>query len=417
MQSLSFQISNCTSMASNPAPTRVILVRHGRSTFNEQGRYQGSSDESVLTEQGQQTAYQVGQALRNINIDVVYASPLKRVQQTVDGIIQARENASRLPVHWTRQLREIDLPRWEGLPFKVVREQLKSEYRCWKERPHEFQMETAVDINYPAALRFPVLDLYERAAQFWHETLHRHRGKVVLIVSHGGTNHALISTALNIAPAHYHTLQQSNCGISVLEFPNGKLESATIRSLNLTHFLGEPLPKLKEGKQGLRLLLVPTVNEAHQIELAEKLRSLPIDFCLNTDAEDAQSTTHAVLQHHPQAIQLHTTCNNFPQLWQQSINNQQNHSPHVLTGLVVSDVQSIQDIVGQAIGLDSDQRWRLQLQPGAVSIVHYPAVDHHPVLQALNFGGAILTGQTESEANSCLNSSPQLDLTTCTNAA
>ncbi|MEM6321553.1 MAG: histidine phosphatase family protein, partial [Bacteroidota bacterium] len=34
------------------AKTRVILLRHGRSTLNDQGRYQGSSDNSELTAAG-----------------------------------------------------------------------------------------------------------------------------------------------------------------------------------------------------------------------------------------------------------------------------------------------------------------------------------------------------------------------------
>jgi probable phosphoglycerate mutase len=36
--------------------TKIILVRHARTTYNEQGRYQGSSDDSVLTEKGHQDA-------------------------------------------------------------------------------------------------------------------------------------------------------------------------------------------------------------------------------------------------------------------------------------------------------------------------------------------------------------------------
>ncbi|MCG8364443.1 MAG: histidine phosphatase family protein, partial [Pseudanabaenales cyanobacterium] len=55
--------------------TRVILVRHGRSTFNQQGRYQGSSDEAVLIEKGRLDAGRVGDALKGIHIDAVYASP------------------------------------------------------------------------------------------------------------------------------------------------------------------------------------------------------------------------------------------------------------------------------------------------------------------------------------------------------
>ncbi|MEL7246110.1 MAG: histidine phosphatase family protein, partial [Cyanobacteria bacterium J06573_2] len=62
--------------------TRVILVRHGRSTYNEQQRYQGCCDESVLTEKGKLQALKTGLALSQIRFDAVYVSPLKRTQET-----------------------------------------------------------------------------------------------------------------------------------------------------------------------------------------------------------------------------------------------------------------------------------------------------------------------------------------------
>lgn len=58
-------------------PTRVILVRHARTTYNEQGRYQGSSDRSVLTAKGHQDAYATGLALKEYSFDAIYTSPLK----------------------------------------------------------------------------------------------------------------------------------------------------------------------------------------------------------------------------------------------------------------------------------------------------------------------------------------------------
>ena len=69
-----------------PNPTRVILVRHGRSTFNDQGRYQGSSNQSVLTQQGIDASHLVGKHLSLTPIDTIYASPLQRVQQTAQAI-------------------------------------------------------------------------------------------------------------------------------------------------------------------------------------------------------------------------------------------------------------------------------------------------------------------------------------------
>lgn len=184
-------------------------------------------------------------------------------------------------------LREIDLPLWEGLRFRFVQEQCAEAYRCWKQRPHEFQM-----FVHPPAIHsspfssapirlFPVLDLYERAQQFWQMVLPLHRGQTLLIVSHGGTNHALISTALGLSAAQHHTLQQSNCGVSVLEFPTGKLDQVILQALNLTHYLGETLPKLKEGKQGIRLLPATAMNNAEQIQtIVERLRTASVDFYL-----------------------------------------------------------------------------------------------------------------------------------------
>lgn len=413
MRSPSSPSLNRHPVTSMKASTRVILVRHGRSTFNEQGRYQGSSDDAVLTEQGKQTAYQVGQTLKNLKIDAIYASPLKRVKQTVDEIVNSMSHHSQLPIHWTSQLREIDLPGWEGLSFQYVREQLREQYRCWKECPHKFQMPLTPD---SPILQFPVLSLYQRTTQFWQEILPQHPGQTLLVVSHGGTNHALIGAALGLAPAHYHTLQQSNCGISELEFP-AEVLNAKLRSLNLTHLLGETLPKLKEGKQGLRLLLVAAGPEQYRDQVAERLRSLSIDFCLNTDVDDAQKTADTILQYHAQTVQIHTASNNFPQLWQNAIRNQRNHSPNVITGLVVSHTEAIQTVIAQAVGLSAEQCWRLPIQPGTMSILHYPRVNHHPVLQALNFGGTVLSETAEMSDHCDSHMTCQQPQMECVNAA
>ncbi|NJR39358.1 MAG: histidine phosphatase family protein [Leptolyngbyaceae cyanobacterium CSU_1_4] len=118
--------------------TRVILIRHGRSTFNERKLYQGSSDLSVLTEQGWQTATQVGQFLKNERVDAIYTSPLKRVQQTVEAMLGTLPYTPSLCVQ--PGLREIDLQRWEGQSFQFVQDTYTTDYQCWKQRPHEFEL-------------------------------------------------------------------------------------------------------------------------------------------------------------------------------------------------------------------------------------------------------------------------------------
>jgi phosphoserine phosphatase len=194
---------------------RVVLVRHGQSTFNAQGRHQGSSDESVLTELGKLAARQTGGYLSGVVIDVLYVSSLQRAQETASEMLTMMVPAVDLQnIHLVWQLREVDLPTWQGRYHRDVRSEFAEDYRCWKQSPDQFSM---VDPQTQQKI-YPVLDLYERSQQFWQDILPQHHGQTLMVVSHSGTNRALINTALNLPPSHYHALKQSNCGVSVLKF-------------------------------------------------------------------------------------------------------------------------------------------------------------------------------------------------------
>jgi phosphoserine phosphatase len=368
--------------------TRVILIRHGRSTFNQLKLYQGSSDASVLTEQGFDSARRVGKFLKGESIDAIYSSPLKRVQQTVDVLLKELSGfPKRLEVH--SSLREIEMSNWEGRSFQDVQETEPDAYQCWKQRPHEFRLlSRPIDTPGTVAIALqtyshPVLDLYDRATQFWQEILPRHRGQTVVIVSHGGTNRALISTAIELAPARFHSLQQSNCGISILNF-SGDF-TAQLETLNLTTPIGETPPKLKEGKQGLRLLLLPAETPLFStVQMTELLRDVAIDFSLSNSSDAAQLLIAQLLQNH-KTVQIQSDKARFLHHWQRTIAVKSNYSSELVTGLAVAQTADIQGILGEAIGLNPNHYDRLQIQPGALSILHYPTANHSPVVQALNF--------------------------------
>jgi phosphoserine phosphatase len=370
--------------------TRVILVRHGRSTFNEQGRYQGNNNEATLTEKGKSTAHQTAAALKDIHIDAIYTSPLTRAKQTLYEMMTVMgEQAGLRSVELVDQLREINMPTWEGLSFQQVREQFSEDYACWKQRPHEFQMHDPA-LSWQGS---PVVELYQRAREFWQHVLPRHVGQTILVISHGGTNHALISTALGISAEHHHTIQQSNCGVSILEFPLGTSQ-AQLRAVNLTEHLGETLPKLKEGKKGLRLLLVPcSRSKVDYTPIAALLQPVTIDFSLSIASEPSQQAIAQILHHHPTAIQLQTEREDLAQAWQRSMTHQRRFHPQVMTGVVVASVPVLQSLVAQAlehrrvhISVPNPLTESLYLQPGALSVLHYPSAEHPPILQALNFG-------------------------------
>lgn len=390
--------------------TRIILVRHGRSTFNDQQRYQGSSDDAVLTGQGWQQARDSGQILRSIPVDAVYASPLKRVRQTLEGMVSMGPMPD--PI-FSEDLREIHLPEWEGRLYQEVRTEDAIAYKCWLQSPHEFQMrlqpQPMVPLSRPRgldqatakALRpipqylFPVLDLYRQAQTFWQKTVSQHLGQTIVVVSHGGTNHALISTALGLSPRLHHRLQQSNGGISILDYSHST-STAQLRVLNCTRHLGEVLPKLKAGKQGLRLLILPVGSEAalpmgistrESLAVPQWLQDIPITYSLTQTDPVSESIAHQLFRDRTDIVQLQIQHHDFSRPWHRALNQGDPDGQTVdrlITGIAIAPIPTLQSLIAQTIHLRDGLAPTLSLNPGKLSVLHFPVGDHPPILQALN---------------------------------
>ncbi|WP_409197241.1 histidine phosphatase family protein [Chroococcidiopsis cubana] len=245
---------------------------------------------------------------------------------------------------------------------------------------------------------FPALDLYQRVREFWQEIFPRHRGQTVLLVTHGGTNRALISTALGITPDRYHCIQQSNCGISVLNFPDGSLESGQLEAMNLNTHVGEHLPKPQEGGKGLRLLLVPSGTNAAQTQnIARFLKQVRIDFSLNSILDSYHITVQQILQHHPETVQFEVLREDIPEAWQAVIGRRSiANSQQLTTGLVMASEETIARLIGHVFNMNSDVSERILVKKGMVSCLQYPGDRHPPILQAMN----ILTTQNDSSHKS-----------------
>ncbi|UBF25745.1 histidine phosphatase family protein [Kovacikia minuta CCNUW1] len=235
--------------------TRIILVRHGESSFNVERRVQGHWDKSTLTETGRASALQVGDALSELKFDAVYSSPLSRARDTAELILSRLKTPPATPLQTTDNLKEINLVLWEGLLFTEVAERYPEAYQNWKYAPEKIRMEIPGPDGQPVDF-YPVPALYEQAKTFWKELLPNHAGQTVLIVAHSGINRALIITAAGLECDRYQSFHISNCGISVLNFAGGWGDPMQLESVNLTAHLGQPIPKPKSGFKGHRFLLV-----------------------------------------------------------------------------------------------------------------------------------------------------------------
>jgi probable phosphoglycerate mutase len=85
---------------------RIVLVRHGQSTWNAEARLQGQAD-PPLSDLGRREAAALGPALSAFPAERVLASDLKRARETAAAL--GRPDAAPDPV-W----REIDVGEWSG---------------------------------------------------------------------------------------------------------------------------------------------------------------------------------------------------------------------------------------------------------------------------------------------------------------
>ena len=361
--------------------TRVLIVRHGQSTFNVQHKYQGCSDDPVLTDSGVTAVALAGQHLLTERIDAIISSPLRRARQTADIITDILRQSGHDKPHLNinDDLIEVDLPQWQGLTHEAVRQQFPESHRIWCEQPDELQM-----LRTDGSTFYPVRELFTQANRFWRAFLRCHAGQAVALVTHGGTGRALISTAIGVKPKRFHFIQQSNCGLSILEFPVGAT-TAQIEALNLTAHLGERMPKLKLGRRGTRIVMVAGDSCWHPAHVSAMLSDLHVDFVLSTDDGPSQKLAHALIEVHPHAERgifrgdgWFDGRHNGTMPLVGSIAS----SRHSLsTGVIVGKHSDLDATLSKVLGMEgTDSAWK----DSRNTVLHYPERSRTPTIQAFN---------------------------------
>ena len=114
---------------------RLILVRHGKTDWNETGRCQGISD-VPLNRAGAEQAEKVAFSLKDERVDRIYSSNLSRAKTTAEKI--AAYHA--IDVNVRDDLREMDQGIFEGLDFSYIREKYSDVLEHWREDPETLQL-------------------------------------------------------------------------------------------------------------------------------------------------------------------------------------------------------------------------------------------------------------------------------------
>jgi len=188
--------------------TKLLLVRHGETDWNRDGRWQGHSD-THLNDVGREQAARLAAELDGI--DVVYSSDLARARETAD-ILAARLE---LNVRIDPRLRERSFGAWEGKTAPEIETAFAAAHARWLagDGPGADDAE-------------PFADFAARVHSFLAETLTRYPDETVLIVGHGGSIRVIHALAggLDYVRDHRSIPGVPNCTVTRYAARDGLLE-------------------------------------------------------------------------------------------------------------------------------------------------------------------------------------------------
>lgn len=190
------------------AVTKLVLVRHGESQWNNENRFTGWYDVD-LSEKGVGEAKAAGKLLKEegFSFDFAYTSVLKRAIHTLWNVLDELDQAW-LPVEKSWKLNERHYGALQGMNKSEIREKYGEEkFMAWRRSydtpPPEIEFGTEfsqdqdpqyADLGDQLPKSECLKDVVERFLPYWEEGIKPDlvEGKTVLIAAHGNSLRALV---------------------------------------------------------------------------------------------------------------------------------------------------------------------------------------------------------------------------------
>lgn len=218
------------------AARRLVLWRHGQTSWNLERRFQGQTD-IPLDETGIAQARQAAGHLASLKPVALFSSDLQRAQLTAATLAER----TGLPVTLDKDLRERSGGVWEGLTDAEIRERYPAERATWNPPNGELTLVVADR----------VAGAFARIAESIEP------GDLAIAVGHGASLRLGMERILGIAVGDLPTLGSLvNCSWSVLEVREGhwrlneyNVTSPDVETLSPASF-SDPTTLIPEAKTG-----------------------------------------------------------------------------------------------------------------------------------------------------------------------
>ena len=266
---------------------RLVLVRHGLSSFNAKGLIQGRTDDSLLTDEGYKQALKAGKALSKINFDKIYSSPLVRAAETAKTIEKSFEKEHEIILD--NNLLEVDLSEWSGLKINEIKNKFPEIYPIWKNDPENLILKRCDDKTYK-----PIQELFDQAKNFIEDILRIYLDKNdvnILVVGHNAILRCLILLLMGKPNQGFRKIRLENASFSILNISKKDNSFKTqIECLNQTSHLNKNIPT-QIGDSRIFLIRHGETNWNKEGRFQGQ-----IDIPLNENGKDQASKTFAYLK-------------------------------------------------------------------------------------------------------------------------
>ncbi len=199
-------------MKSNP--TRLYLVRHGEVEERYHKIFGGRIDMN-LSDHGHKQAAALAEYLRKHPVQAAYASPMKRVQQTLHPYREATGHDPKV----MHDLREVDFGDWTGLGWHEIEEKFGKSAFDWLEHLEAGEIPNAeTGRGYRSRVQ-PCL----------RHILAEHPGEHVAVFCHGGVIRQLLSIMLDLPLSRMRMFEVDYASLTIVDWDP---EAVEIQLLN-----------------------------------------------------------------------------------------------------------------------------------------------------------------------------------------
>ena len=183
--------------------TDVLLVRHGETLWNQQGRMQGQHD-SPLTPLGLQQARQLARRLKQVRFAALYSSDLGRAHQTARCV--ADETGHAIIAH--ADLRERSFGIFEGLTNSEIEARYPDHYQPFARRDPDYVMPCGESAS----------QFRKRCVACLEKLARDHADDTIVVVTHGLVLDALYRTACRMALDVPRGFPLLNCSLNTFRY-------------------------------------------------------------------------------------------------------------------------------------------------------------------------------------------------------